>query len=188
MKYRVLVWLTLGAALLCGCAQDLPLESTVPAPSEISFPTEPLTEIAFSEWNMEDFRFEATCNVTEDGAYKRYSGEIIDEDIKAQLWEMLCQQEQMPTYQGGSWGSGGGDLVLTNKRTGEQFYAGYGIWYENPDVEGGPTCFVIYGSSCVTARYYPIDYAEDSQVYASERFENLLIEGVKRDGLTTAFS
>ncbi len=181
MKYRRILPLLSGVLLLCGCARELPLESTIPAPPEISFPTEPLTKVAFSEWNVEDFRFEATCNVTEDGVYTRYSGEIIDEEIKSQLWEMLCQQEQMPTYQGGHSGSGGGDLVLTNKRTGEQFFAGYGIWYENPDVEGGPTCFMIYGSSCVRACYYPIDHAEDWEITASEQFEALIAEGVKRE-------
>ncbi len=167
MKKAMAVLMTLSMLLHCGCQRDLPLESTISL--EI---TEPLKEIAFSECNMSDYTFTATCNVSEDGVYTRYTGEIVDEEIKAQLWDILCRQETMAIYQGGSWG-GGGDLVVTDKYTGEKFYAGYGIWYEIPENEGGPSCFVISGSSCGTACYYPIDL--------ENRFEEFLIEGVKRE-------
>lgn len=167
-----------GTFLLSGCARDLPLESTISL--ETALPTEPLEEIAFSDRNMDDFRFESVCNVLENGSYSRYSGEIIDEEIKSQLWEMLCEQEQMDTYQGGSWG-GGMELRLTDKKTGEFFTVGYTIWYAQPDHEGGPTCFVISGSSCGIACYYPIDEDTNPEIYASDRFEALLTEGVKRE-------
>lgn len=176
---KVLAAVTLsGAILLSGCVRDLPLESTISL--EVDFPTEPLKEIAFSKWNMEDFRFETTSSVQENGVYARYSGEIVDEEIKSQLWDILCRQEQMGTYQGGSWG-GGMELRLTDRRTGESFTAGYTIWYETSEVEGGPACFVISGASCGTACYYPIDKDTDPEIYASNRFEALLAEGVKRE-------
>ncbi len=168
---------------LCGCQRDLPLESTISL--EVDFPTKALKEIAFSEWSMDDYRFETTCNVLTDGAYTRYSGEITNENIKAQLWEILCKQEKMDLYHGGSW-DGGNVLKLTNKRTGETFTAGYTIWYAQPDHEGGPTCFVISGSSCGAACYYPLDDGEDWDVCVSEQFEKLLAEGVKTEETITA--
>lgn len=177
MKKYVILSLLLSM-LLCGCQRDLPLESTISL--EVDFPTEPLKEINFSAWNMEDYRFETTCNVLEDGVYTRYSGEITDESIRSQLWEIICRQERMETYHGGSVG-GGTQLILTDRRTGESFTAGYTIWYENPDHEGGPSCFVISGSSCGTAYYYPMDDDADQEITAADHFETLLIEGVKRE-------
>lgn len=176
MKKRLL-FLVLLPLMLCACAEDLPQESIV---LETSLPTEPPEKITFSAQNMEDFRFETTCSILENNVYSRYSGEIIDEDIKSQLWEMLCAQEQMDTYQGGSCG-GSTQLLLTHKRTGKTFSAGYAIWYAHPDHEGGPICFVISGSSCGTVCYYPVDDAADPEVFASERFEALLAAGVKRE-------
>ncbi len=170
MKKMTLSLMTLWTVLLCGCARDLPVESTISL--EVDFPMETLKSIVFSECHMSDYTFTAACKVQEDGVYKRYSGEIIDDKIKTQLWDILCRQEKMQTYQVGRWG-GGGDLVLTDKHTGETFNVGYGIWYEKPENEGGPSCFVISGSSCGTACYYSID--------SENRFEELLIEGVKRD-------
>ncbi len=121
---KCVVFSMLLPMLLCGCQRDLPLESDDSL--AVSFPTEPLKEINFSAWNMEDYRFGTTCNVLEDGVYARYSGEITDEAIRSQLWEILCWQERMDTYHGGSVG-GGVKLILTDRHTGESFTAGYTI-------------------------------------------------------------
>lgn len=182
MKLKLLICIALSALLLCGCATDLPLESTEISANILSEPLENTNiskkdPIRFSEREMEDFIFEASCYETRDGETIRYQGEIHDQSICNGLWEIICMQEAMQIYEGGSCDSST-DLVLTDKATNEKYYVGYSIWYENPENEGGPKCFVVSGSNCGTVCYEAIEDTDD-MVFVSDVYKNLLMQGVK---------
>lgn len=182
MKLKLLICIALSALLLCGCATDLPLESTETSADILSETSDTIDNsqinlISFSEHEMNDFIFEASCYERVDGQQIRYQGEIVDPTICEDLWKIICMQENMPVYEGGSCNSST-DLILTNKETKERYNIGYSIWYENPENEGGPKCFVVSGSNCGTVCYEAIEDTDD-MVFVSDVYKNLLMQGVK---------
>lgn len=170
--------------LLCGCSgmreesADLPSETIVPSAaasqSAVDKPAEKL-----SERRMEEFIFEGGGYEITDGVHTNYYGEITDEAIRQQLWDIICTQEEQDVFEGGSSGSSF-SLVLTDRETGEKTYVGYTIWYANPEEEGGPSCFCVSGASGGTICYAE---AEDMQTetYLSDTFNALVLEGIRRE-------
>ena len=126
-----------------------------------------------SERNMEDFKFEGECYIHEEEKTIRYQGEITKDSIKKSLWNLICEQEKADCYQGGTIG-GGLKLKLTNQTTGEVINVGYTIWYEQPEIDGGPTCFVISGENVEGGYYRPLNSNE-------QKFDELIEEGVVCD-------
>ncbi|MBR4102140.1 MAG: hypothetical protein IKK51_09730 [Oscillospiraceae bacterium] len=182
MKLKLMTCLALSALLLCGCETDAPLESIETSANILSETLEDTNiskkdPIRFSERDMEDFIFEASCYETRDGETIRYRGEILDQTICKGLWEIICMQETMQVYEGGSCSSCT-DLVLTDKVSNEKYYVGYSIWYENPENEGGPKCFVVSGADCGNVCYEAIEDTDD-MLFVSDVYKNLLMQGVK---------
>ena len=182
MKLKLMTCLALSALLLCGCETDAPLESIETSANILSETLEDTNiskkdPIRFSERDMEDFIFEASCYETRDGETIRYRGEILDQTICKGLWEIICMQETMQVYEGGSC-SRCTDLVLTDKVSNEKYYVGYSIWYENPENEGGPKCFVVSGADCGNVCYEAIEDTDD-MLFVSDVYKNLLMQGVK---------
>ena len=130
---------------------------------------------------LEDYEITGSINVYdhESNTYTKYSG-AFSEEVSGELWELLCVIDRgSPIILEGTQTVGGGDiggeLIFTNKNTGERFWISGGILYAAPELDGGSSVIVI-GS-----RYYGDGYLEEYGVTASKKIEELLIKGVARE-------
>lgn len=175
----------MGCLLLSGCGNTAkvvqnPSEENTDLSSEVMQSSEKQTELPvaetskLSERNMEDFAFAGECFVETDNQYTYYRGEIIDENVKEALWNLICSQEKEPVFEGGTASIGGNAVILTDKTTEEVIYIGYNIWYASSELDGGPYCFIIGGSARKRAYYHWIQ-GEDII------FEQLIKQGVVRE-------
>lgn len=166
---------------LYGCGKGTKSDSNVKKDTAGTVPTErsestEQTDVKtqhISDGNMEDFKFEGECYIQEEGKPIKYQGEITKESVKKDLWNLICEQEKADCYQGGTIG-GGLNLKLTNQATGEVINVGYTIWYEQPENDGGPTCFVISGENVEGGYYRPLNSNE-------QNFDELIKEGIVCD-------
>lgn len=173
---RILIRCVVGTLLLglygCGQKTDSNVNKATAGAESIG-QTDAKTQL-LSERNMEDFKFEGECYIQKDEKPIKYQGEITKESVKKDLWNLICEQENADCYQRGTIG-GGLKLKLTNQTTGEVINVGYTIWYGQPEVDGGPSCFVISGANIEGKYYRPLNSNE-------QKFDKLIEEGVACDG------
>lgn len=126
----------------------------------------------FSERNMEDFAFAGEYFVDDKHHYR---GEIIDEGVRNDLWNLVCSQEKESVIEEGTATIGAHSrLILTDKKTEENFYIGYDICYLSPEEDGGSGCFIITSSTGEEVYYYEVHENENI-------FDNLMKQGVVRE-------
>lgn len=105
-----------------------------------------------SDYEMSDYDFSAWFydyygDTTHEPTLNKYQGTIQDEDIKKQLFDLVCRYETaIPFASGSVGGSDCAELYLTNKSTGEKFAIYFSIWYASPELDGGPEVMNIHGN------------------------------------------
>lgn len=128
-----------------------------------------------SDYEMSDYEFSAWFydyygNNTHEPTLNKYQGTIQDEDIKKQLFDLVCNYETTIPFDNGSiGGSDCAELYLTNKSTGEKFAIYFSIWYASPELEGGPEVINIHGN------YYGTCTGD------SDTFYSLIGEAIMKD-------
>ncbi len=172
---RFSIIMLIGCLLLVGCRDSTKtVTSSSEENAELStaaiHSSEHQTEYATTEEsqklssrNMEDFEFSGYCFVETEGSRIFYRGEIVDDDVKKGLWNLICSQENASVVEGGTASICGNEIVLTDKKTGEVITMGYDIWYEDPYVEGGPILFIV-NSSAGWKIYYHCSLSEGEEM------------------------
>lgn len=128
-----------------------------------------------SDYEMSDYDFSAWFydyygDSTHQPTWNKYNGTIQDENIKKQLFDLVCQYETGIPIDGGSvGGSDCAELYLTNKSTGERFAIYFSIWYASPELDGGPEVMNIHGN------YYGAETGD------SDIFYSLIGQAIMKD-------
>lgn len=154
--------------------------------------TEDISNSKISDYDISEFDFSAYFydyygDTTHEPTWNRYEGTIQDEDIKKQLFDLVCEYENVTPYNGGSVGGSSAALYLTNKSTGEEFTIYFSIWYASEELEGGPEVMKINGN------YYSATTGDSDMFYsligeAIMKEENLISLGAINNQTTTSES
>ncbi|MCC8068220.1 MAG: hypothetical protein LIO71_00400 [Ruminococcus sp.] len=105
-----------------------------------------ISDYSISNFDFSAYFYDYYSNTVHEPTRNKYRGEILDENIKKQLWEMISNYEEGVPIEGGSvGGSDCAELYLTDKNTGKIYTIYFSIWYASPELEGGPMVISING-------------------------------------------
>lgn len=186
---RIILFLLAAVIMLSGCAEGVSGvtkgasagSGALDDPGALEGLTVSEPPALLTDNPLEDYEITGSIDIydQETNTYTKYSG-AVSEDVTGELWKLLCVIDRgSPILLEGSQTVGGGDiggeLIFTNKNTGERFWISGGILYAAPELDGGVSVLVI------GERYYGDGYLEKYGVTASKKIEELLIKGVARE-------
>lgn len=152
-----------------------------------ALPVEPCETQRLTDKNYTDYSFSASIRAynNETAAQTNYYGELTDENTVAQLWNYIAAVENQPPCEfdeNDSIGySGSALLTLNDNQTGCEYTISEGIFYENPEDDGGANIIIINGVTYDSKDYacYYETYVDGESLFGDKLWSVLYDELVE---------